>query len=172
MLEPWLLELHQKLWKQEHLRPSLFRTVDVTRAHYAELQKRLNAAHKTRNSKTYTATNVLSIKLDVLHNFVPDAAGEDDPRVGDVDDVDTEDDSDPDELFEFLPATIRYLDITPLELQHHPRITFPLLLRDEYDVMSTVLHDIQVLEGISGSCLVTGQPGAGEPRLSSFISLT
>ena len=62
MLEPWLLELHQKLWKQEQLRPSLFCTVDVTRAHYAELQKRLNAAHKTRNSKTYTATNVLSIK--------------------------------------------------------------------------------------------------------------
>jgi len=37
MLEPWLLELHEKLWKQEHLLPSLFPTVDITRAHYAEL---------------------------------------------------------------------------------------------------------------------------------------
>ena len=183
MLDPRLPELHTKLWKQEQLQPTLFHTVDVTRAHYAELQNRLNAAEEKRNSENYITKNIISIKLDILQIFVPDAAAavECDPEVndpdinmkheGDSDEVDSDDDSYPDELFEFLPATIRYLDITPLQLQHHPRISFPLLLRDEYDIMSNNLQDMQVFEGIAGSCLITGQPGIGEPRLLSFISL-
>ncbi|KIM44988.1 hypothetical protein M413DRAFT_25378 [Hebeloma cylindrosporum] len=158
MLEPWLPELHSKLWKQEQLRPILFRTVDITRAHYAELEKRLNEAHKTRNLETYMATNVISIKLDVLQNFIPAVADKVNSEVSD----DGPDNLCPDELFEFLPAKIRYLDITPLELQHLPRISFPMLIREQYDVMSTILYDQQVLEGISGSCLITGQPGAGK----------
>ena len=83
---------------------------------------------------------------------------------------DPNDDLYPDELFEFLPARIRYVDITPLKLQFLPRVGFPILLRDEYDVMSTILDDSD--EGIAGNGLITGHPGAGESRLSSFTSRT
>ncbi|KAF8510508.1 hypothetical protein BU17DRAFT_70030 [Hysterangium stoloniferum] len=70
MSENWLFELHKKLWKQESLRASIFRSVKVTRAHYSELQARLDVAHPSRNSKTYEAADVLSIKLDALNTFV------------------------------------------------------------------------------------------------------
>jgi hypothetical protein len=199
MQEPWLLELHEKLWKQESLRSVLFRTAEVTRAHYSELQTRLHAAHPTRNSKTYQAAeDVSSVKLDILQNFVPSqssASGKgspdvddleindkNDPDVDDIDDPEVNDENHfdismeddfsddigddpdedlyPDELFQFLPATIQYVDITPLKLQNLPRVGFPVLLRDEYKIMSTLLDSRR--KGVAGSCLVTGQPSAGE----------
>jgi len=127
------------------------------------------------------------MKLDVLQNFVPDqssasgidnsnADGKDIPGVDDDDhsEVNDEDDTDvdlyPDELFEFLPARFQYVDITPLKLQHLPRVAFPVFFRDEYQIMSAILDDRE--KGIDGSCLITGQPDSGESRLSSFTSPT
>jgi len=128
------------------------------------------------------------IELDILQKIVPDQSsasgvdcsnvdGKDIPNADDEDgsEVNDEDDPDddlyPDELFEFLPVRIRYVDITPLKLQLFPRVGFPILLHDEYvDVMSTILDDSD--EGIAGNGLITGQPGAGESRLSSFTSRT
>ena len=191
MQEPWLFELHRKLWKQELLRPILFRNAEITPAHYSELQIRLNKEHPTRNSNTYQADDVISTKLDILQNFVPepfvvddsnaddkgtpDAHDEGDPKVNDEGDTDVNmehdsDDLNPDELLEFLPARIRYVDITPLKLLFRPRVAFPVLLRDEYDVITTILDNNE--EGIGGSCVITGQPGAGDLCLLSFHSLT
>jgi hypothetical protein len=99
---------------------------------------------------------------------IPNVDDEDDSEINDEDD--SGDDLYPDELFEFLPARIRYVDIKPLKLQLLPHVGFPILLRDEYDVMSTILDDSD--EGIAGSCLITGQLGAGESRLLSFTSRT
>jgi len=72
MQEDWLLELHGKFWKQESLRFTLFHTVEITRAHYSELQTRLNVAQPTRHSNTYKTEGVMSIKLDILQKIVPD----------------------------------------------------------------------------------------------------
>lgn len=88
---------------------------------------------------------------------------EDDPDVSIENDSDDDSDEDPDGLFELLPARIRYIDITPLKLQFFPHVAFPILLRDEYDVMSTIMDDRE--NDITGSCLITGQPSAGKSHL-------
>ncbi|KAF8522760.1 hypothetical protein BU17DRAFT_86669 [Hysterangium stoloniferum] len=161
MSENWLFELHKKLWKQESLRASIFRSAKVTRTHYSELQARLDVAHPSRNSKTYEAADVLSIKLDVLNTFVPvQSSTSDDDYFNAEDklnpDVDMKDDSvsdahvvveddssgddfNHDDLFELLPTRIRYIDITPLNLISLPPVHFPLLIRDEYEALSSIL---------------------------------
>jgi len=37
----WLEEVHSKIWNKKELEPELFRKVEITQAHYTELQKRL-----------------------------------------------------------------------------------------------------------------------------------
>jgi hypothetical protein len=159
--DPWLFELHTKLWKRDQLpvRSSLFRTVEVTLTHFTELRARLDAATQVDRSDhniQYKSNNVSSIKRDLLNNFVPGNGG------SKLDDLE-KNDTDPDALLEILPATIRYVDITPLDLTHPLRVEFPLLIRDEYDVISTMLNNRK--EGFEGSCLVTGPPGIGEHSL-------
>ena len=56
MEEEWLLDLHGKLWKQESLWSTLFHTVEVTRAHYSELQTHLNQ----RATRKHTRPTMLS----------------------------------------------------------------------------------------------------------------
>ncbi|KAF8518686.1 hypothetical protein BU17DRAFT_90757 [Hysterangium stoloniferum] len=146
MSENWLFELHWKLWKQESLRPSIFRSAKVTRAHYSELQARLDAAHPSRNKKTYKAKDVISIKLDVLNTFVPVQSSTSDDCFNAEDklkpDVDMENDSfSYNDFFELLPAKIRYIDITPLNLTSLPPVRFPLLIRDEYGALSSILNN-------------------------------
>ncbi|KAF8523379.1 hypothetical protein BU17DRAFT_86122 [Hysterangium stoloniferum] len=167
MSDNWLFELHKKLWKQESLRASIFHSAKITRAHYLELQARLDVAHPSRNSKTYKAKDVLSIKLDVLHTFVPAQSSTSDDDYFDTEDklnpdidmkddsgsdvpdahVDVADNSFPDDdfnhddIFELLPADIRYIDITPLNLTSLPPVHFPLLIRDEYEALSSILDD-------------------------------
>jgi hypothetical protein len=53
---PWLRELHSKIWNRKDLIPQLFRTVEVTQAHYAALQKRLKDLHSDRDSPDYNGS--------------------------------------------------------------------------------------------------------------------
>jgi hypothetical protein len=102
MQELWLPELHKKVWKQESLRSSLFCSVQVTTAHYSELQARLHAEHPTRNSETCEAEEVLSIKLDILQNLHPSQSPR--PTSGVEDDDDSDQDLHPDDLFPVPPS--------------------------------------------------------------------
>jgi hypothetical protein len=153
------------------LRSSIFRSVTVTRAHYSELQARLDAVYPSRGSKTYRAGRVLPIKLNVLNTFDPvqsstsddnNTNAKDTPNsdVDMKDDFISDDDCNLDVLFELLPAKIRYVDITPLNLQSPPPIAFPVFIRDEYDAMSSILNNCP--KGTAGSCLITGQSSCGE----------
>jgi hypothetical protein len=65
---PWLKELHSKIWNNEHLKPTLFRKVEITRAQYDALQDCLNQKYPDRDTEEYDGTthDVLSDKLDVL----------------------------------------------------------------------------------------------------------
>ena len=64
----WLEEVRSKIWNNNALESELFRKVEVTQAHYTELQNRLERQHPDRDSPTYDPLehNVQSIKLDVL----------------------------------------------------------------------------------------------------------
>ena len=99
---PWLEEIHSKIWSRNDLERDLFRKVEVTQAHYAELQKRLNSQHLARDLPKCDGgqLNVRSVKLDFLRSITPllprhgnnedlvddddgpEASNEDSPEVG------------------------------------------------------------------------------------------
>jgi hypothetical protein len=68
----WLREPHSKIWYQKDRRPQLFRTVEVTQAHYAALQERPKERYPDRDSPDYYGNkpDVLSAKLDFLRSLI------------------------------------------------------------------------------------------------------
>ena len=58
-----------------------------------------------------------------------------------------------------FPCTIRYMDLTFLDLQHFSRVSKVLLIRDEWDVLIDIFNERKM--GIFGSAVWTGQPGIG-----------
>jgi len=149
--DKWLFELHNKLWGQEHLRHSLFRTAELTSTHYRELQARLDAKHPNRHSESYCATeDVWSIKLDILLNFTPSSP----PPTVDWDDDDIDVDDVDIELDEILPSEIRFLDLSSLDLKNSLGAQFPMLIRKEYDIISALLNEGP--NDVTGSCVFTG----------------
>jgi hypothetical protein len=154
----------------------LFYEVEITAAHYVELQKRLENLYPNRNSKDYRNDNVISIKLDVLQSFAPPPEaliqvaypGSDDKQIEVEEDEDKEDNYGMDnELRAFFPATVTYMDLSSLKLKKPPpRIPVPLLIRQEYSIISDMLNKLP--EGNAGSVVVSGQPGTGETPLFLF----
>ena len=64
-----------------------------------------------------------------------------------------------------FPCTIRYMDLTFLQLKHLNRVPHLMLIRDEW---RTVVHIFNKRRrGIQGSTVFTGQPGTGEHRYCS-----
>jgi hypothetical protein len=62
------------------------------------------------------------------------------------------------------------MDLSSLKLKKPPpRIPVPLLIRQEYHVITNLLNKLP--EGDAGSAIVSGQPGTGETPLFSFLSL-
>jgi hypothetical protein len=155
---PWLKELHLKIWKQEKLRPQLFRKVEVTQAHYAALQQRLKELQPDRDLPGYNGfkPGVLNVKLDFLRPL---------PRAEalsqrDNDDRIHEDEDDP-EIKSLFPSILSFLDLSTLKLEEVPnRLPLPLLLRREYKDISKLIK--KQPEGSGGSVMVSGQPGIGE----------
>ena len=118
-----------------------------------------------RNLQNYTGVNVQSIKLDILRSFKPPLSiplGHNDDVVGMEQTEDGEDnDSLDDELRSLFPATIQYLDLSSLELSDPlRRLPLPLLIRQEYNVISKLLDDLP--KNNKGSAIVSGQPGIGD----------
>jgi hypothetical protein len=156
---PWLKELHSKIWNRGDRKPTLFRRVEVTQAHYAALQKRLKELHSDRDSPDYDGTklDVLSVKLDFLRPLTPAEALS--PR--DNDDRIDDDEGNP-EIKSLFPSILSFLDLSTLELKKKlpNRLPLPLLLRQEYKDMSKLIEKQPQNSG--GSVIVSGQPGMGE----------
>ena len=165
----WLMELHSKLWDRQDLRPSLFREVEITVELYHTLLERLTEIHPDRDTPNYDAraSKVLSAKLQCLQPFTSPSLGEQPPR-SDNELVETKGDKDSGEsdvvdaeLNSFLPTTIRFLDLSSLELKYPPpRLPLPLFLRRDYDVVSRMIEEGPKTS--TGSVVVSGQPGTGE----------
>jgi hypothetical protein len=168
---PWLEELHLKIWNRKDRRPQLFRTVEVTQAHYTALQERLKELHSDRDSPDYDGSkpDVLNVKLDFLRSLPPaDDRIEDDydsEASNEVDGPEASNEVDPESLF---PSIFSFLDLSTLELKEvvPKRFPSPLLLRREYKVISELIKEKPQNDG--GSVIVSGQPGMGEFLVSLF----
>ena len=160
--DAWLLELHSKIWGRENLR--LFCETDITVARYKKLQKYLMESQPGRTSKAYTAGDVQSIKLDILRINSPSPVPpgrNDDETVGKEQTEDGEYGDLDDELCSYFPATIKYLDLSSLDLVHKPRrLPLLLLIRQDYTVISELLDNLS--NSNKGSAIVSGQPGIGD----------
>ena len=160
----WLTELHSKIWDQKNRRQELFTTVEITTAHYKELEKRLTKLHPNRHSETYEAQDVLSVKLEVLRSFKPPSNGgathaihathPDIEAEGESNEVD-------DELDSLFPFTVEFLDLSSLKLRPRLlRMPQPFLVRQEYKFLTKRLPNRSVI--------LSGQPGTGGMRVFLF----
>ena len=144
-------------------------------AHYDALQERLKNQHPHRDLPEYDATaNVLSIKLDILRSHKPITSppplqqkvpGNNHSQVGNDNDPE-ESDEDVFEMRSLLPSSLRFLDLSSLQLKRvPPRLPLPLFLRPEYDYISKLVEKLP--RSNAGCAIVSGQPGTGEdPCLS------
>ena len=90
----WLKELHSKIWGRDDLIPTLIQRVEVTRAHYDQLQDILNQKYMGRDDAEYDGNhNVLSGKLGFLRSL-PAAKPLSPPQPDDTEARDKDDDMD------------------------------------------------------------------------------
>jgi hypothetical protein len=160
---PWLKDLYKRIWKKDAAKSTLFRQVEVTRAHYDALQNNLNKKYPDRGSETYKGVghDVLSDKLGIL-----DAA----PVHNNLDRVDDADNTDNDEIDSLFPFNLRYLDLSTLQLEHESdRFPPTIYHREEYDHISKLIKN-RPPDG-TGSVIVSGQPGTGEVLVSLSRSI-
>ena len=167
--------------------------MEVTQAHYTELQKRLQEENPDRDSPEYDGFyhDVKSIKLDVLGStfsaeaFSPrhpnnneDRAGDDEdpgasnegPRASNEDGSGIDGDGlgagivDDSDINSFFPFTLRFLDLSTLDLKEEVpgHVPLPLFFRQEYDDISALIEKGPK----NGSVIVSGQPGTGEVLVS------
>ena len=152
LLDPWLHDVHSKIWGRKDLQSEIFRQVKVTAAHYDALQKRLKEQHPDRDlPPNYDASrnNVLSIKLETLNQTNEQI------HVQDDEDLEESDGNDDTEFSSFLPATLEF------ETQERAaRLPLPLFLCEEYSLISRLLEERSNCS--SGSAIVSGQPRTGE----------
>ena len=192
----WLEEVRSKIWHKNELELDLFRKVEVTQAHYVELQKHLKVQHPDRDLPEYNGRkhNVQSVKLDVLAKAFslrhPDnnenrADFDIDPEAppsnedgSEMDSDESEMESDVDDLEasnedgsgsagdSLFPFTLSFLDFSTLGLKESMpnRFPLPLLIRQEYDHISTLIKTLP--QNSHGSVIISGQPGTGEVLVS------
>jgi len=168
------MEVHSKIWDRPDLSSQLYHKVEVTVAHYDALQERLRKVHPDRDSSNYIAStnNVLPIKLEILQPYQPAPAsapspfvqrahsGNENILVKNDEDLEESDGNDT-EFNSYLPATLKFLDLSSLRLQNQPhRLPLPLFLREEYSLISRLLETRP--KNSSGCVIVSGQPGTGE----------
>jgi hypothetical protein len=64
----WLVEIHQKLWGRRDLFDQIFRTANLTKTDFIELQARLYNLNPSRSSESYITPDALPTKLDFLRS--------------------------------------------------------------------------------------------------------
>ena len=195
----WLAVIHHKLWGEREFFGKIFRTANLTEHHFKELQDLLDKDNPGRTSDLYVAKDVLARKADFLREksepleidfgdgLVPrlvfDATQSPSSGVVDNDDVadddndavaDDDDGSHTDHLSKeakaIFPYTIRYVDLTALDLKN---LSVPLLMlfRNEWGTMIDIFNKRTHRKGIRGSAVFTGQPGIGK-RLYCHLTVT
>ena len=84
---------------------------------------------------------------------------DDDPEANNEDSEASNDDEA--EIKSLFPFTVRFLDLSTLEVKGvPPRLPLPLFLRQDYKEISNLI--MKNYEGGAVSVIVTGQPGTGE----------
>jgi len=127
--------------------------VKVTRADYDKLQGDLKEKHPGRDSPQYDG-KMVDVRSE--KTCFPSVDVDDGPEAS------NEDDSEINSLF---PFTLRYMDLSTLELKHtSDRFPSSLFIREEYDHISKLISE-QPKTG-KGSVIVSGQPGTGEVLIS------
>ena len=166
----WLEEVHSKVWDKKELEPKLFRTVNITRTHYTQLQERLKQQNPDRDLPGYDGRlhNVRSLKLKFLQSITPlppQRPDNNEVQVGDGDNSRASN-TDGSEIGLFLPFNLSYLDLSSLDLKKElpAHLPSPLFLRPEYDHISTLID--KEPQNNEGSVIVSGQPGTGEVLVS------
>jgi len=66
-----------------------------------------------------------------------------------------------------LPCTIRYMDLTCLNLKHFYRVSQVLLIRDKWDAVVDIFNKKE--RGKGGSAIWRGEPGTGKQHYSPWI---
>ena len=61
-----------------------------------------------------------------------------------------------------FPYTVRYVDLTVLDLKTNLRVPLLMLFRNEWGSMIDIFNERKHLKGIRGSAVFTGQPGIGK----------
>ena len=116
--------------------------MEITRAHYTQLQERLKAQHPDRDSRKYDALNhnVQRIKLDFLTAQADDNDGLEASDKSDDLESSNEETFNIDLLF---PFTLRFLDLSTLGLKEATPegLPLPLFLRQEYAHLSALITD-------------------------------
>ena len=136
--------------------------MNVTRAHYDQLQNVLNRKYMGRDDAEDNGDhNVLSEKLELLWSL-PACPNDNDTEASDNDvDMDSSHDDDP----EIFPFSFKFLDLSTLNLETiSGRFPPQLLLREEYYHLSRLM-DKGPPSGLN-SFIVSGQPGTGELLVS------
>ena len=158
----WLTDMYERIWNNPAAKSILLREVEVTRAHYHALQNNLNKKYPGRDSETYDGLghDVLSDKLRIL------AA----PVHNNLDRVDDADNSDDDEINSLFPFTLKYLDLSTLQLENESNRFPPIIfLREDYYHISELIKK-RPLNGL-GSVVLSGQHGTGEVLVSLSRSI-
>ena len=161
----WLEGLRFNLWNKKDLEKEIFREVVVTKAHYVELERRLGEQYPDRDLPGYDGSvhDVRTIKHDVLDLDISALPQYPDDNVDQVDhslEEGKEDVSDTNSLF---PFTLKFLDLSTLDLKHMPqRLPYPLYIRNEYDDISNLIEDPSRPPTKYRSVILSGQPGTGE----------
>ena len=139
--------------------------MEVTQAHYTELQRRLNEQHPDRDLPEYDGRhNVQGVKLDLLRSIPPLSPQHPDNNEDQVGHGEDPEASNEDELNinSHFPFTLSFLDLSTLDLKKEVPdvLPLPLLLRQEYDDISALIK--KEPQSKYGSVVVSGQPGTGE----------
>jgi len=132
----------------------LIREVEIDRDLCNELQERLRGAQPNNKSKDIPAIKrEVLLKANISPNDVILCRNSSVPETMD-------DEEDP---LQPLPAPLKYLDLSSLELRTSPkRFPSPMLIRDEYKLLDEKLEDLETSEPRwLGSIFITGQPGLG-----------
>ncbi|EDR10192.1 uncharacterized protein LACBIDRAFT_293779 [Laccaria bicolor S238N-H82] len=170
----WLQELHKKIWNRGDLHQELFRSVTLTLQDYETLQASMTKLYPNRKEKNYQAgIDGLATKLALLRSSnnhpVTDHGPDGVTQPTHHDDDEFEDDDEVDEeLRSLFPFPLEYLDLSSLHLESPPpRMPQPLLIREDYTVLSRLLDDLP--EGGNGSAVISGQPGTGKTAYLYYI---
>jgi hypothetical protein len=162
----WLRELHSKIWNREDLEPTLFREVKLTRAYYDALEDSLNQKYPDRDTEGYDGRNHIALreKLDILNGPTPAATPAETDNHEDLVGVD-DDDEDDSVLNLCFPFTLRYLDLSTLQLKDTTdRFPLAFFVRQDYGYISKLISEGP--RNSNGSVIISGQPGTGEVLVS------